>query len=549
MNITRIYAGYLQLLRAREISGILLKHLWQEYLDRSPRLRRLLKSKKKRQIPIKNTPTRLRETIEDLGPTYIKFGQILADRPDLVTERFRNELKKLQSKAIPLDDETAIQLIEKELGRPVEDVFKAFDKQAVASASIGQTYRAILQTGEEVIIKIQRPHIENKIKLDLYLLSHLAKRAIRNYPELAVIDVVGLIDEFGVNILKELNYFNEVNNINRFQDLFKDDPRVHIPKVYTEFTTRRLIVMEFIHGIAPDKIDHLKEAGLDPSIIAKNGADIILKMILRHGFFHADPHPGNLFVMPGNVIAFIDFGMAGVLRPRHMTFLADFSLGFSQRNSKSIARSLVKLCDIKFFDQMEEMEFEIDDLLKGYSSIPFDKLDFSQIMQECINIIVRYELKIPSNIFLLVKALATLQKFATQLQPDLSLGPIIIPYAKNLVLQKYSPKKFASDIYDTLGEYVSLIKEFPRDVREILYHLKQGKITHEITTPKGDSIYVTLKKFTSRISLVILLSGVLISSATLMIYRPDSFFGTVSFTLASIVTLYLIIKLLFSSKR
>ncbi len=549
MNITRIYAGYLQLLRAREISGILLKHLWQEYLDRSPRLRRLLKSKKKRQIPIKNTPTRLRETIEDLGPTYIKFGQILADRPDLVTERFRNELKKLQSKAIPLDDETAIQLIEKELGRPVEDVFKAFDKQAVASASIGQTYRAILQTGEEVIIKIQRPHIENKIKLDLYLLSHLAKRAIRNYPELAVIDVVGLIDEFGVNILKELNYFNEVNNINRFQDLFKDDPRVHIPKVYTEFTTRRLIVMEFIHGIAPDKIDHLKEAGLDPSIIAKNGADIILKMILRHGFFHADPHPGNLFVMPGNVIAFIDFGMAGVLRPRHMTFLADFSLGFSQRNSKSIARSLVKLCDIKFFDQMEEMEFEIDDLLKGYSSIPFDKLDFSQIMQECINIIVRYELKIPSNIFLLVKALATLQKFATQLQPDLSLGPIIIPYAKNLVLQKYSPKKFASDIYDTLGEYVSLIKEFPRDVREILYHLKQGKITHEITTPKGDSIYATLKRFTSRISLVILLSGVLISSATLMIYRPDSFLGTVSFTLASIVTLYLIIKLLFSSKR
>lgn len=549
MNITRIYAGYLQLLRAREISGILLKHLWQEYLDRSPRLRRLLKSKKKRQIPIKNTPTRLRETIEDLGPTYIKFGQILADRPDLVTERFRNELKKLQSKAIPLDDETAIQLIEKELGRPVEDVFKAFDKEAVASASIGQTYRAILQTGEEVIIKIQRPHIENKIKLDLYLLSHLAKRAIRNYPELAVIDVVGLIDEFGVNILKELNYFNEVNNINRFQDLFKDDPRVHIPKVYTEFTTRRLIVMEFIHGIAPDKIDHLKEAGLDPSIIAKNGADIILKMILRHGFFHADPHPGNLFVMPGNVIAFIDFGMAGVLRPRHMTFLADFSLGFSQRNSKSIARSLVKLCDIKFFDQMEEMEFEIDDLLKGYSSIPFDKLDFSQIMQECINIIVRYELKIPSNIFLLVKALATLQKFATQLQPDLSLGPIIIPYAKNLVLQKYSPKKFASDIYDTLGEYVSLIKEFPRDVREILYHLKQGKITHEITTPKGDSIYATLKRFTSRISLVILLSGVLISSATLMIYRPDSFLGTVSFTLASIVTLYLIIKLLFSSKR
>lgn len=549
MNITRVYAGYLQLLRAREIGGIIIKHLWQEYLDRSPRLRRIFKSKKKRQIPIKNTPTRLRETIEDLGPTYIKFGQILADRPDLVTERFRNELKKLQSKAIPLDDETAIHLIEKELGRPVEEVFKVFDKQAVASASIGQTYRAILQTGEEVIIKIQRPHIENKIKLDLYLLSHLAKRAIKNYPELAVIDVVGLIDEFGVNILKELNYFNEVNNINRFQDLFKDDPRVHIPKVYPEFTTRRLIVMEFIHGIAPDKIDHLKEAGLDPAIIAKNGADIILKMILRHGFFHADPHPGNLFVMPGNVIAFIDFGMAGVLRPRHMTFLADFSLGFSQRNSKSIARSLVKLCDIKFFDQMEEMEFEIDDLLKGYSSIPFDKLDFSQIMQECINIIVRYELKIPSNIFLLVKALATLQKFATQLQPDLALGPIIIPYAKNLVLQKYSPKKFASDIYDTLGEYVSLFKEFPRDVREILYHLKQGKITHEITTPKGDSIYITLKKFTSRISLVILLSGVLISSATLMIYRPDSLMGTATFTVASIVTLYLIIKLFFSPRK
>jgi len=549
MKIRSLITAWMQLMRAMQIVHVILKHALREWRSRSRILNTIFGRRKSPRLQVHTTQERLRVTIEELGPTYIKFGQILADRPDMISERFRAELKKLQSNAIPMSDSYAHELIEKELGRPLDEVFAWIDDQCLASASIGQVYRARLKSGEEVVLKIQRPHIENKIKLDLYLMRYIARRAAITYPEMAAIDIVGLIDEFGTNMLKELNYYTETSNIQRFAAMFKDDPRVHIPVVYNDYTTRRLLVMEFIEGISPDRLDLLREKGYDLHTIALNGADLILKMILEYGFFHADPHPGNIFIMPGNVIAFIDYGMAGVLRPRHMSFLADFAMGFARSDSKAISHALLHLCDVKFFDHEEDLQFEIEQLIRSNSYIPFEKLDFSKVIQDCLVIIVKYKLRVPGSIFMLAKALATLQKFAMNLQPDLALGPVILPYAKKLVIQKYDPRKLASGIYETLTDYVALVRDFPSNVNEILYKIKQGKIQHVIDVNGSEPVRKTMRQFSQRIALVILLSGMMLTSAIMVIWSGNKLMAHTSFVVAAVFNIWYVIKLTISGKR
>ncbi len=548
MRLLRIRIIILQLIRAKQILGVVLKHAFKEWFSRSIFKRRYRKGTEdepqRRQVH--TTQERLRITIEELGPTYIKFGQILADRPDMVSERFRKELKKLQSKALPLSDSTAIELIEKELGCPIPDVFKEFDYKCLASASIGQVYKGVLHSGDEVIVKIQRPHIENKIKLDLYIMRYLARKAVEKYPEFAAINIVGLVDEFGQSILKELDYYNEASNISRFNEMFRSNPNVYIPKVYMDYSTKKLLVMEFIHGITPDRLDLMDEPGFDRETIARNGAEAVLQMIFNHGFFHADPHPGNIFIMPGNIIAFVDYGMAGVLRQRDMNFLANFTLGFARGNSKTIAKSLVTLADVKFFSRIEDLEFEIEEIIRSTSHLPFDKIDFSAIMQKCVNVIIKYELKIPSSIYMLLKALATIQKFASDIYPDLTLGPVILPYAKKIILNKYDPRNIASQVYDSLTDYITLIKEFPGEMSEILYKLKEGKIRHEISLRDDPTVNKALQQFSQRISLVILLTGMFIGSIILIVWGgTEGPLLKIAYSTSGFIAVYTMIKLFF----
>jgi len=549
MNLRRIYIIYLQLIRAKEIIFVILRHAMREWINRSRFGQRLFRRKRSPKRQVYSTPERIRITIEELGPTYIKFGQILADRPDMVSERFRNELKKLQSKAKPFNDDDAQNLIRKELGLEIEEVFSEFDTECFASASIGQVYKARLITGEDVIVKVQRPHIENKIRLDLYLMRYIAKSAVKNYPELAAIDIVGLIDEFGQSIIRELDYYNESSNLVRFGEMFKDDPRVHIPKVFMDYTTRRILIMEQVGGVTPDSPEILRQNDLDPEIIAANGADIVLKMVLKHGFFHADPHPGNIFILPGNVIALIDFGMVGVLKPNHLNFLANFAMGFYRSDAAAITQSLITLCGIRYFDDESDLEFEIDQLLKSYAYLPFEKIDFARIMQECINLMVKYQLKIPSSIFMLVKALVTIQKFAGNLHPGMNLGPVILPYARELVARRYDPRKLASGIYETIDNYVTLFREFPGEISEILYKIKQGKLRHEIRLGDPELPLKALRNFGQRMALAIILAGLGVTSTILIVWNDEKTFGQITFGITMFFTIWVMFKWLFRSKE
>ena len=549
MIFFQIRLAILQTFRFLEILGVVVRHTLREWIGRSRFFRKRIKSDRLNPEGVTRTPERIRLAIEELGPTFIKFGQILADRPDLVSENLRNELKKLQSTAKALSDAMALSLIEAELGGPLDEFFEDFKEKHIAAASIGQTYVGVLKGGRKVVLKIQRPNIEEKIKLDLLILQYLAKRAVKRYPEMAALDVERIVLEFEEIILNELNYFHEAGNMMRFKQMFEGDERVKVPEVYHEFTTKKLLVMEYIDGIAPDRLDLMFENDIDPKVIARNGADILLNMILKHGFFHADPHAGNIFVLPGNVICFIDFGMVGNLKQRHIQFMGEFTIALMRKDARALAKSLLKLSGIKYFNQMEELEFEMEKVLQRYAYMPAEKLNFAQIMQECINVVVKYKLHVPSNFFTLLKTLATIEKFAVRLDPKMELSSLLRKYAMGILQTKFGIKEIAGNLYQTISDYFSLIREFPGEINEILYKVKEGKLTHEIDLVNKQEFASSLTKMSYRIALALVLGFVLTTSTIVIVWgKGDSTLAEIVLSFALLMSAFLGMKWFFKAR-
>jgi ubiquinone biosynthesis protein len=508
----------------------------------------MIPRKYKRNGDVKSMPERLRIVIEELGPTFVKFGQIIADRPDIVSEKLRVELKKLQSMAEPIDHDFAMRLIEEELGAPISKYFISVDSnQCIGAASIGQVYKGFLINGDEVVIKIQRPDIEDKIELDLQLLKYLARQLVEEYPGFSAVDIVGFVDEFGETLKQEMNYISEAANIARFDEMFKDVAYCKIPKVYLELCTPRLLILEYITGVSPDSIERLREAGLSPGQIAENGINILLIMIFKHGFFHADPHPGNLFVQKDNRIALIDFGMVGALKPSHMQFLAGFTLGLSRKDARIITDSLLTLCGKKFFADKDDLEFYVNDMLNRHGTFGYEKMNFSHILNESIKVMLKYELKIPASIYLLLKALASIENFGAKLNPSLSLAALIKPYAEELIKKRFSPNSVAHEIFDTIHDYTSLIRDFPAEMNEILFKLKQGKLIAEIHLGEHEVMEKVFKSIGATMAAALLIGFVLAGSIVMSVWGKSPWMGNLMFAVSSFLSALLIFRLLTKS--
>jgi len=547
-KLFRIRQHYLRFIRGMNIAFILLSYFWVNWMSSGRIMKRFVSRRYKRDGKIISRHERLRTVIERLGPTFIKFGQILADRPDIISEKLRTELKKLQSSAEPFDRHTAMELIEEELGAPIDHYFEWIEPRCIGSASIGQVYKGVLKNGDEVVVKIQRPHIREKIALDLQLLQFLAVRLAKEYPELVVIDITGFVKEFGDTIMRELNYFNEAGNAIRFAEMFKDAPYCKIPRVYTDLSTHKLLVMEYIEGVLPDDREVLIAHGLDPKEVAHNGVQIFLKMIFEHGFFHADPHAGNMFIQKGNRIALIDFGMVGSLKPSHMEFLAKFTLGVATKNAQMIGEALVKLNNnsAKLFKEHEDLEFLLQGMLNRYGALTYEKIKFSKVLDECVNIILRFELKIPGSIYLLIKSLATIEKVGYNLDPTISLSAHIRPYAVALVRRQYSLKAIAGELYDVLRAYVKLVRNFPGEVTEIMHNIKQGKLVHDIRLDNTEGFSGAVRLLGRNIALAFIIGMMMAGSALMMKYSlgTDRLAEAV-FIVSCFAAFWLLLKLFF----
>ncbi len=540
MALFNIYVAFLKVKRAIQIICILIKHVIANLfrITKYTIVKRTLIQQR-----VQSTPMRFRMLIEELGPTFIKFGQIIADRPDVISDRFRIELKRLQSNVVPFDTNLAIRLIETETHKLVGELFSEFETAPIASASIGQVYGAVLKSGEKVIVKIQRPNIESKIKLDIYLMKYLARNLAKKYPELEAINLMSLVEDFATSILEELDFTKEAANIEMFYRMFEDDCTIKIPYVWSKYTTRRLIIMERIEGVTPNSASQLRDAGLCPKDVVNNGAKAMFKMILEYGIFHADPHPGNIFILENNVIAFIDFGIVGMMRPREIDFLADYTIGFSKRDSTLITKALIKLCGTKFFDKEAEVEYEIKRMLaRNKVERALDIRNFSETLNTSIDIIIKYRMQIPSGIFMLLKTILTLEKLSVRLRSKINLASIILPYSEDVIRNRLSSRKVANELYDTVMAYVNMMRDLPNNVNEILYKLKEGKIQHDIKIENEALFTSTFRQMTLRVSYVILLIGLFMGSSILIVLDYETKFGLVVMYISTILISILIIK-------
>jgi ubiquinone biosynthesis protein len=544
MWIFQIARFFRNFFRLTAIILIIVKHVVKNWMYNTW-LRKIFDPKGKK---LTSRAEQLRQTIEELGPTFVKFGQIVADRPDLASDHLREELKKLQANAHAMDDGEAISLIETELGDPLEEVFLTFEKKHIAAASIAQVYSGVLRTGERVAVKIQRPNIKHKIEIDLILMKVLAKQVVKTYPGLTSFNLIGFVEDFGENLMKELDFNNEASNMMRFADMFKDDPRCYIPKVFIQYCRQRLLVMEFVEGLRPDDIDGLRAAGFDTQLIAENGTHIILKMILQHGFFHADPHPGNIFIRGDNQIVLLDHGMAASLKPKQIQALINFMLGFSRNDPHRIAKSLLSLSEITFFKELEDLEFRLGEIIKKYSYMNYEQVDISAIMTEAFKVISRYGLTVPSNLFSLIKSLATIQKFAEHLEANVSIANMIKPYAMEKMKERFSWDAIGKIAMDSIEDYIYLVSKLPSDIREVVGKMKDGVMRHEINFSEDSFTNKAVRMNINRLAFVFILGLMMICSTLLMIYMRDKQIIRIFFYSTLLITTVTALRLLSKTK-
>lgn len=543
VSVFKLGSAVSEIGRAREIIGIVVKYGFNDWVSKNGLAKYLVTKKRLSRISQYTTWERVRMALEEMGPTFIKFGQILADRPDIIPESLRLELSKLQDEAVPMPDETAIREIETELKAPLMKVFRDFDCKSIASASIAQVYNAKLQNGEEVCVKIQRPDIRHKIDLDLHLMDYFAARMQKHNPEMEAINVVGLVAEFGKTIRKELDFKNEAANVIRFQHNFRDDPDVYVPKVYMEYTTEKLIVEEYIRGIKISDTQALIEAGNDPVTVARKAVRTVFDMIFNHGFFHADPHPGNIFVLENNVITFVDFGMMGSLREEQLNFLGKYALGYIRRDPRYMTEALLLVSGKRHFAGKRELEFRIGEMLSHYRYLSVEEMDFGKVLQESIDLIVKFGLKIPPGIYLLVKCLASIERVSVTLYPGIDFVDEMQPYALDLFARQFDPKTIAWEVFDTLKEYYRLVMELPSELNEIIYKIKEGRFKTLIEVKGFEPLVEEVEHTSNRISIAIVLAALIIGGSIISQWQEIRWIGTTIFVLAGVVGFFLLFKL------
>jgi len=544
INLLKIGTTVSEIGRAREIIGIIVKYGFNDWVSKNGLGKYLVTKKRMIRISRYSTWERVRMALEELGPTFIKFGQILADRPDIIPEPLRMELSRLQDEAVPMPDEVAVKAIEQELKESLTAVFSEFDIRHLASASLAQTYRARLFDHNEVCVKIQRPEIEHKIELDLHLMEYFAGRMQKNNPEMEAIDVLGLVREFGKTIRKEMDFRHEAANMIRFRHNFEEDPTIYVPRVYREYTTERLIVEEFVSGIKINDTEALIQAGNDPVLLARNAVRTVFDMIFTHGFFHADPHPGNLFVLDNNVLTFVDYGMMGSLREEHLFFLGKYALGYIRRDAHTMTEALLLVSGKRHFNQRRELEFQIGEMMAHYQYLSIEEMDFGKVLQESIDIIVKFGLKIPPNIYLLVKCLATVERVAVTLYPGIDFVQEMEPYALELFTRQFDPKTIAREVFDSLKEYYRLIMELPSELSEIIYKIKEGRFKTQIDIKGFEPLVEEIEQTSNRISIAIVLAALIIGGSIISQWEEVRWIGTTIFVLAGVFGFLLLFKLL-----
>lgn len=497
---------------------------------------------------------RIRVAIEELGTSFIKLGQMLSNRPDIIPEGLLVELRKLQESVPPFKGSEAEEIFLEEFGSSVKDEFKYFNSHPIASASIAQVHEAVLKTGEKVAVKIQRPGISKTIFTDIEIMYGILKLLEKHNKEIATLKLVNHIREFERSLRNELDFRIEAMNIERFRENFKNKKNFYVPKVYHDFVSQKVITMEYVEGVVPTDHKSLQEHGLDPEVIASRGTDYILQQIFEFGFFHADPHAGNIRIMDNNVICFLDFGMVGSILPKQRELMLEMIIAFIRQDTDTLLEAILTLCDRTLVENRDELERSVDEMLGKFSYMPVKEIDSAEIVQEIMNLVYTYQLSLPGNFLLLAKSLVTIEGVARELLPEFNFKDQIKPYGKELLKKKFDFKRLSNEAIGTLLDSYKLFKALPRYIRDIMVMVKKGQVNVQFEFRELSYVVRKMEQITNRISFSVVIAALILSSAIIIhakmppLWNDVSLFGIIGFVLALLITFILVINALFRNK-
>jgi len=536
--------------RYRQIVRILLRHGFGFLLEEAGL--RWVRLPRRKQAALAPPPAHhLRLALEELGPTFIKLGQVLSTRPDLIPPPFVGELTRLQDRVPPFSTEQARLQVERELGAPVEHLFATFEEEPLAAASLSQVHAAALPSGEEVVVKVQRPDIEETVATDLDILRQLARLAEERLPAAELYDLSGIVEEFAHTLRGEMDFRREGHHAERFRRNFAGKPYLYVPRVHWEFTSHRVLTLERIRGLKIDDIAALESAGLDRHQVALHATEFVMQEVFLDGFFHADPHPGNFFVLPGNVIAAVDFGMVGRLSRSLREQLVRL-LGVAVRlDSEGMVEQLLRLSIVEQGVDREGLRRDLERLMQMYVGRPLKEVRAGEIIEEAMPIAFRRRLRLPAELWLLGKMLGMLEGVGTQLDPDFDPVDAARPYANRILQEMLAPSTVVRRAAASLGDWEELLLELPVAGPALVSRLRRGDFSLGVELRRTEGPLGALDTLSLRLALGILIAvGVVVAALFLrLLLVPGTWWSWLLIGIGALILLALLAGLFWTLRR
>ncbi len=504
--------------RLREIARILLKYGFEDVIAYTPLKavipnRARLGWKKAEEFEKYSHWELLRMATEELGPSFIKFGQLLANRPDLLPAGLIRELQRLQSDVPPFPFEQVEEIINRSLKAPWNTIFSSIEPVPIGAASIGQVHRAELMNGRQVVIKIRRPGVKSKVETDLYIVKDIVRRSEKFFQSQGILNAMDIVNSFERSIMRELDYTFEARHMAQFRHYYRKRKDFYIPLVYKEYSTEEVLTMERVSGCKITDARQLNIWGINTEKLAEQGMDIYMSQIFEHGFFHADPHPGNIIISEKGVINLIDFGMVGKLNKQEKFAFAGIFMGMAQKDPRKMARNFRRLSPDTFIEDRAAFEREMSDIIDDFAYQSVEEASIADLavrMQEVIRV---YGLRVPGDIFIILRALTILEGIGKTIHPHFQTFEFIRPYGFRILREQYAPGYVADQVYSTSMQFLSFLNTFPVDVKAILRKLSRGRLHIRIEHLGYEAGVEKITNSVNRFSLVMLIVSLITGSA------------------------------------
>jgi ubiquinone biosynthesis protein len=540
--------------RFRIIVRVFLKYGYEDLAARLPlpsplRLPFRKMRKAQQEIAMLSAPERLRCAFEELGPTFVKLGQLLSTRSLLLPPPFIVELAKLHDQVPPIPFDQVLAVLNTELRRPYTDFFTSIEVESIGSASIAQVHLATRLNGEKCVIKVQRPGIDKIVRVDLEIMAQLAALLENHVEASRIYQPKALVAEFAKRMEQELDFTAEAAHIERFSHQFAGETTIYIPKVFSESSTQRVLTMEYIDAIKASRLDLLEQAALDRRVIATRITDLVMKQIFVHGFFHADPHPGNIHILPGNVICFLDFGMMGFLDLATRETFAQFIIGIAQRDESAAAAALLKLARAELDPFRPGFEADVAEFMHQHFYRPVGDLVFGKLVNHLFQLTSKHGLIIPADLSTMLKALSLMESLVCQLDPGHDIIGQARPFMQKVRLTQLGPQRLLRDWREFAGEAGVFLRELPLEVRRIMALMKEGRMLLRVHHYGLEPLMNTLERIVNRLAFALVLSSLIIASAVIVhakvppMWHDMSVPGVLGYIVAGLMGFWLLIAM------